>query len=335
MLKKSTTPHMLSNQTTQSVMFDVVLALFPTLIVSVLFFGLKAVLVLVTSVTACLTFEYICNRFWLMKERNSTRDFSAVITALLLACSLPSNLPLIFVVFGAFVAIVIAKMSFGGLGKNIFNPALSGRVFLFLSFPVYMTSWPKPSFNNFFQQDVSTGATTLELIKYSDASTSATRLDNNDYLNEIPDYFDMITGYIAGSLGEVSAIALLLGLAYLLYRNVITWHIPFFYILTVFLTVYVVSLFSEEPLKYSAVTHVLSGGLLLGAIFMATDYVTSPMSEKGKIIFAIGCGLLTVLIRLTTVYSEGVSFAILIMNAFVPFIDRISVPRIYGTGGKK
>ncbi|MFV0627122.1 MAG: RnfABCDGE type electron transport complex subunit D [Alphaproteobacteria bacterium] len=334
MFKKSTTPHILAKNTTQSIMFDVILALFPALIVSVMFFGLKAILILTTSVASCLLFEYLCGKYWLHTPKNTTKDLSAVITALLLACSLPSNLPLIFVVFGAFVSIVVTKMSFGGLGMNVFNPALMGRVFLFLSFPVYMTSWPKPKFLDFLHEDVSTGATTLELIKYSDASTSATRLNNDDYLSNIPDYFDMITGYISGSLGEVSAIALLLGLLYLLHKNIITWHIPFFYILTVFVSVYIVSLFFDEPTKYNALTHVLSGGLLLGAIFMATDYVTSPMSDKGKIIFAIGCGLLTVLIRLTTVYGEGVSFAILIMNAFVPFIDKITVPKIYGTGGK-
>ncbi len=335
MLKKSTTPHVLAKNTTQSIMLDVILALVPSMLVSIMFFGIKALLVLITSITSCLMFEYLCAKFWLMSPKNTTKDFSAVITAILLACSLPSSIPLIFVVFGAFVAIVVTKMSFGGLGMNIFNPALTGRVFLFLSFPVYMITWTKPSLFNFFQTDVTTGATTLELIKYSDASTSATRLNNDDYLSNIPDYYDMVSGYISGSLGEVSAIALLLGFLYLLYKNVITWHIPFFYVLTVFASVYGISLVMDEPTKYDALTHVLSGGLLLGAIFMATDYVTSPMSNKGKIIFAIGCGVLTVLIRLTTVYSEGVSFAILIMNAFVPFIDKISVPRIYGTGGRK
>lgn len=333
MLNSSNAPHMLENTTTKSIMLDVIIALIPALLVSIIFFGLNAILVVITAIASCVAFEYFCSLFWL-KSKNYTSDLSVVVTGILLAFCLPSNIPLWMVVIGSGMAIVVAKMAFGGLGMNIFNPALVGRTFLFLSFPIQMTSWPKPNINDFMNYDVQTGATALEIIKYSDASTSATRLDNNDFLQNLPDYYDMFIGYMSGSLGEISVAALLVGFLYLLYKKIITWHVPVIYVGTVFALMYLLSYTSAEPIKYNSYMHVLSGGLLLGAIFMATDYVTSPMSLKGKIVFAIGCGVLTVFIRVNSVYMEGVAFSILIMNAFVPLIDKYTTPKVFGTRRK-
>ena len=323
MLKISTAPHMQTNQDTKSLMRDVVIALLPTAFVGVLFFGLNALLVIMTSVAACVGFEYLFNRYCFHKK-NTITDFSAIVTGLLLAYNLPSSMPLWMILLGAFMAIVVGKLCYGGLGKNIFNPALVGRVFLFISFPVQMTSWPKPEFLKFLDLDAQTSATTLGILKHLDGQTSAT------YLNaHLPNYFDMFIGNIGGCIGEVSAFALLLGLAYMLWRRVITWHIPFYYIATVFVITGLMWLITGD-VRYEPITHILSGGLMLGAIFMATDYTTSPMSKKGQILFAVCCGILTVIIRLYSAYPEGVSFAILIMNAFVPLIDKYMQPKIYG-----
>lgn len=321
MLKISTTPHIYSSRTTQNLMLDVLIALVPAAIVSLLFFGLGALLVLTTAVASCVLFEYwiTCR---LLKRANTIRDCSAMITGVLLAFNLPSSMPLWMVLIGAFVAIGITKMAFGGLGKNIFNPALTGRVFLFISFPVQMTSWPKPSFLNFNTIDAETSATTLGILK---------RTQNNILPAELPDYWQMFIGDVGGSMGEVSALALLAGLLYLLYRRVITWHIPFYYVATFFILTAVTWLRTDD-IRFEPVTQILSGGLLLGAFFMATDYVTSPMTKKGQVIFAVGCGVLTYVIRFFSAYPEGVSFAILIMNAFVPLIDRLTPQRVYGTG---
>lgn len=329
MLKISTAPHLTTCRTTPALMRDVVIALLPAGLAAVLFFGLSALLVILTAVAGCVAFEYLAGRYW-FKTANTTRDFSAVITGLLLAYNLPSSMPVLMILTGCFMAIVVAKLCYGGLGKNIFNPALVGRVFLFISFPVQMTLWPKPEFLNFFNTDAQTGATTLGILKHLDASTSATALTQGHHnLHELPNYWQMFIGDIGGSLGEVSALALLLGLFYLLYRRVITWHIPFYYIATVFLITGIMWLVTGD-IRYEPVTHLLSGGLLLGAIFMATDYTTSPMTRNGQILFAVCCGILTVVIRLWSSYPEGVSFAILIMNAFVPLIDKYARPHFYG-----
>ena len=330
MLKISTAPHMHTDRTTASLMRDVVIALLPAAVAAVLFFGVGALKVILTSVAGCVLFEYLAGRYW-FKTGNTTRDFSAVITGLLLAFNLPSTMPILMILVGCFIAIVVAKLCYGGLGKNIFNPALVGRVFLFISFPVQMTIWPKPDFLNFFSTDVQTGATTLGILKHLDAQTSATALTQGQFsAHDLPTYWQMFVGYTGGCIGEVSALALLLGLAYMLYRRVITWHLPYYYISTVFLITAVMWLITGD-VKYEPVTHLLSGGLMLGAIFMATDYTTSPMSKNGQILFAVCCAILTVIIRLYSAYPEGVSFAILIMNAFVPLIDKYSKPRIYGT----
>lgn len=323
MLKISTTPHIFSPVTTQSLMKDVLIALFPAVLVSVLMFGIGALKVLVTSVAACVLFEYLITRY-LLKTANTVRNCSAIITGVLLAFNLPSSLPIWMILIGAFVAIGIGKMAFGGLGKNIFNPALVGRVFLFISFPVQMTHWPKPDFLNFFNIDSVTSATTLAILK---------RADSTQALNNLPTYRQMFIGDVGGSLGEISALALFIGLLYLLYRRVITWYIPFYYVATFFLLTAITWLHTNE-IRYEPVIHLLSGGLLLGAFFMATDYVTSPMTRKGQVIFAVGCGILTYVIRFFSAYPEGVSFAILIMNAFVPLIDKLTPQRVYGTGRK-
>lgn len=319
MLKISTAPHMQTRQDTRSIMRDVIIALMPAAAMAIMFFGINALAVILTSVAACMLWEYLANRFW-FKKGNTVTDLSAVVTGLLLAYNLPSSMPLWMVLIGAFVAIVVGKLCYGGLGKNIFNPALVGRVFLFISFPVQMTMWPRPEFMHIFTTDVQTSATTLGIIKHLDVDAVTALL---------PSYWQMFFGDIGGCLGEVSAFALLLGLAYLLWRRVISWHIPAFYIGTVFAATALIYLLTGD-IRYHPLTHLLSGGLILGAAFMATDYATSPMTKKGQIIFAVGCGLLTVIIRLWSAYPEGVSFAILIMNALVPLIDKYVQPRYYG-----
>lgn len=331
MLKISTAPHISSPIDTPILMREVVVALLPAAIVALLIFGLGAFRIILTSVAACVLCEYLICRY-LLKKESTIRDYSAIITGLLLAYNLPSNFPTWMILVGAFVAIGISKMAFGGLGKNLFNPALVGRVFLFISFPQQMTSWPKPDFLNFNNIDVQTGATTLGLLKHLDAATSATALTKySSSIQDIASYWQMFVGNVGGCIGEISVLALLLGLIYMLYRRVITWHIPFYYISTVFILTSLMWFWKETP-NYDPVSHLLSGGLMLGAIFMATDYVTSPMSLNGKIFFAIGCGVLTFVIRIFGAYPEGVSFAILIMNAFVPLIDRFFIPRVYGRG---
>ena len=329
MLNISTTPHINSSVTTQSLMRDVIIALTPAMIVALLMFGINALRVLLTSVAACVMFEYLITRY-LLKSKNTTTDLSAVITGILLAFNLPSSMPNWMIIIGAFIAIGVAKLAFGGLGKNIFNPALTGRVFLFISFPVQMTQWPKPDFLNFLNTDSVTSATTLGILKHIDASSSATIKASQVSLSELPNYWQMFVGYTGGCIGEVSALALLLGLSYMLCRKVITWHIPFYYIATFFILT-AITWFQTDNIHFEPITNLLSGGLMLGAIFMATDYVTSPMTRQGQIIFAIGCGILTYIIRFYSAYPEGVSFAILIMNAFVPLIDKLTPQRVYGT----
>ena len=316
----SPSPHVHGGDSIEKNMYGVLIALVPTFIFSIVFFGLGAILVTLTSVVACLVFEYVIQKY-LMKQRPTIWDGSAIITGVLLAFNLPSSLPLWIVVIGALVAIGIGKMSFGGLGNNIFNPALVGRVFLLISFPVQMTTWPVP--NGFATADAVTGATPLALVKEAvkngqavgDALSSAGFSTGN-----------LILGNMGGSLGEVAAIGLLLGFAYMLIRKIISWHIP----VAIFATVIVFSgiLDLADPAQFAGpVFHLFTGGLMLGAIFMATDYVTSPMTHKGMLIYGVGIGLLTVIIRVFGAYPEGMSFAILIMNGFTPLINRYCKPR--------
>ena len=316
----SPSPHVHGGDSIEKNMYGVLIALVPTFIFSVVFFGLGAILVTLTSVVACLVFEYVIQKY-LMKQRPTIWDGSAIITGVLLAFNIPTSLPLWIVVIGALVAIGIGKMSFGGLGNNIFNPALVGRVFLLISFPVQMTSWPVP--NGFATADAITGATPLALVKEAVKNGQAV----GDTLSSVGiTTGNLILGNIGGSLGEVAAIGLLLGFAYMLIRKIISWHIP----VAIFATVIVFSgiLNLADPAQFAGpVFHLFTGGLMLGAIFMATDYVTSPMTHKGMLIYGVGIGLLTVIIRVFGAYPEGMSFAILIMNGFTPLINRYCKPR--------
>ena len=303
----SLSPHIHGGNTTSKAMHGVLIALIPAFIVSLFYFGLGALIVTITSVLACVIFEYLIQKY-LLKAKSSIHDGSAIITGVLLAFNLPSNLPIWIIIIGALVAIGIGKMSFGGLGCNIFNPALVGRVFLLISFPVQMTTWPKPEVLSTHYIDVQTGATTLTLLKA--------------HMPIDADYTDMLLGNMGGSLGEVGAIALILGLAYMLWKQIITWHIP----VSILGTVAIFSLL----IGIDPITQILSGGLLLGAIFMATDYVTSPMNKRGMIVYGIAIGLLTIIIRQWGAYPEGMSFAILIMNAFTPLINIYIKPKRFG-----
>lgn len=291
----------------------------PYMFFSIVFFGLGAILVTLTSVVACLVFEYVIQKY-LMKQRPTIWDGSAIITGVLLAFNLPSSLPLWIVVIGALVAIGIGKMSFGGLGNNIFNPALVGRVFLLISFPVQMTSWPVP--NGFATTDAVTGATPLALVKEAVKSgqTISDALASGGFTTG-----NLIIGNIGGSLGEVAALGLLLGFAYMLIRKIISWHIPIAIFATVIVFSGILNLANPEHFA-GPIFHLFTGGMMLGAIFMATDYVTSPMTHKGMLIYGVGIGLLTVIIRVFGAYPEGMSFAILIMNGFTPLINRYCKP---------
>ncbi len=309
-------------------MYSVIIALLPAFAVSLYFFGVGALIVTLTSILSCIVVEYLIQKF-LLKEKPTIGDGSAILTGLLLGFNLPSNLPVWIVIIGSVVAIGITKMAFGGLGNNLFNPALAGRVFLLISFPTYMTQWPLPVTSRWSYTDAETGATLLSKLKE----------EGSQWIGQV-NISDLWIGNQGGSLGEVGAIALLIGFAFLLYRRIISWHIPVSILATVFLFSFALGLGEElsAPQPAGAWQHafdfaliqLLSGGLLLGAIYMATDYVTSPMTSKGMVIYGIGIGLLTVIIRQWGGYPEGVSFAILIMNAFTPLINNYIKPKRYG-----
>jgi electron transport complex protein RnfD len=311
----SPSPHAHAEDSTRKLMYGVVIALMPALFTSVWFFGTGAIIVTATSVISCILFEYLIQRFILEKPVSIT-DGSALVTGLLLAFNLPSNIPIFMVVLGSLMAIGVAKMTFGGLGNNPFNPALVGRVFLLISFPVKMTSWPVPSGFSTGYTDAVTGATPLAVIKEGVKNGESLA----QLMEKVPTTIHMILGKMGGSIGEVSALALLIGFAYMLYKKIITWHIPVSILATV--AIFTSIQWYIDPLANPGpVFHLLSGGILLGAIFMATDYITSPMNKKAMIIYGVGIGVLTVLIRVYGAYPEGVSFAILIMNAFVPLLN--------------
>ena len=312
MLILSPSPHIHSGDSVKNNMINVVAALVPALFVALYFFGFGALCVTLIAVSSCLLFEFLIQKY-IMKGSVTLGNWSAVVTGLLLSFNLPSNLDWWIIIIGSLVAIGVGKMTFGGLGNNPFNPALVGRVFLLISFPAQMTTWPLPKAMNmeFNYINAETGATTLTSIK--------------EGVSELPALIDLAMGNIGGSLGEVSAIALLIGFAYLLITRTITWHIPVALIATVFAITGVFYLI--DPTVYaSPVVHILSGGVMLGAIFMATDYVTSPMTVKGQLLFAVGIGAITSVIRLWGAYPEGISFAILIMNAATPLINKYIRP---------
>jgi electron transport complex protein RnfD len=305
-------------------MYDVVIALVPAFLVSLYLFGISAFIVTAVAIISCLFFEFAIQKY-ILKTATTISDGSALLTGILLAFNLPSNIPVWMIIVGSLMAIGIAKLSFGGLGFNIFNPALVARVFLLVSFPVQMTSWPSPVVNNTSFADAVTGATPLGIVKeglqYGETMTELS--------SKIPSLAELFLGISGGSIGEMSGLALLLGGIYLLVRRVISWHIP----VTMLLTIAVMTgiFWLVDPLHYAdPLFHLFAGGAILGAFFMATDLVTSPVTRKGMVIFAVGIGVITVVIRLFGAYPEGVSFAILIMNALVPLINKYFKPRRFG-----
>lgn len=317
----SLSPHVHGGDSVQKNMYGVLIALIPALLVSFYMFGVGAVIVTFTSVAACVFFEWAITKFILKREQFTILDGSAAVTGILLAFNLPSNIPLWIIIIGALVAIGVAKMTFGGLGCNPFNPALAGRIFLLVSFPVQMTSWPNIGQLSSYT-DAETGATPLALMKQAVHG-------DIEALGQLPDIFDLFLGNNPGCIGEISALALLLGLVYMLWRKIISWHIPVSILVTVFVLTGL--MYWVNPVAYaSPFVHLFTGGLMLGAIFMATDYVTSPMTHKGMIIYGIAIGFLTVVIRVFGSYPEGMSFAIFIMNAFTPLINTFCKPKRFG-----
>jgi len=324
LLTVSPSPHVYEDTTVKRLMFDVIIALLPALAFSIYFFGMGAIYVTLTAVVSCVAFEWLIQKY-LLKQEPSVSDGSAILTGLLLAFNVPTNLPVWIIIIGSLVAIGIGKMSFGGLGNNPFNPALVGRVFLLISFPVQMTSWPVPNGFNTGYTDAVTGATPLGVMKEGIDKGDAV----SDIMSQIPSHMEMFYGHMGGSMGEIAALALLIGFAYLLIRKVITWHIPVSIIATITVFTGILWLINPES-NADPLFHLLTGGVLLGAIYMATDYVTSPMSVRGMWVYGIGIGVITVLIRVFGAYPEGVSFAILIMNAFVPLINIYLKPKRFG-----
>jgi electron transport complex, RnfABCDGE type, D subunit len=325
----SLSPHAHGTDSVEKNMFGVVMALIPAILVSFFYFGLGSVVVLLSSVAFCMFFEWAITKYMLKREPTLT-DGSAIVTGLLLGMNLPSNLPVWIVIIGALVAIGVAKMTFGGLGNNPFNPALVGRCVLLVSFPAQMTSWPMAGQLTSYL-DARTGATPLAIMKQAIKSGDASILD------KLPSATQLLLGSNPtlglGTIGEVCALALLLGLVYLLWKKIITWHIPLSIIATVF--VFSGLLHFANPVYANPLSEILSGGLMLGAIFMATDYVTSPMTHKGQLVYGIAIGFLTVVIRNWGSYPEGMSFAILIMNAFTPIINLSTKPKRFGEAVKK
>ena len=327
----SLSPHAHGTDSVERNMYGVIVALVPALLASFYFFGLGSAVVCATSVLACVFFEWAITKFILNREQNTIMDGSAVLTGLLLGFNLPSNLPVWIIIIGALISIGVGKMTFGGLGGNLFNPALVGRCFLLVSFPAQMTSWPVAGQLGAYT-DATTGATPLSVMKYAIKSGDAS------LLNQLPDSFSLLigngtTGAGAGCIGEVCALALLIGLAYMLWKKIITWHIPVSIIGTVFIVSGLMHL--VNPVYADPFTVIFSGGLMFGAIFMATDYVTSPMNSRGQLIYGVAIGFLTIVIRNWGAYPEGMSFAILIMNAFTPLINTYVKPKRFGEVVKK
>jgi len=329
LLTVSPSPHVHQEQSAARLMFGVLIALLPALLVSVYVFGLAAIKVTVLAVASAVFFEFIIQKY-LLKSEPSVWDGSAALTGLLLAFNVPSSLPWWIVIIGSLVAIGLGKLSFGGLGKNPFNPALVGRVFLLISFPVAMTTWPEPMSSRWNFTDAMTGATPLGILKEGVGNGEQV----SALLDQMPSYGSFLLGFQGGSLGEISAIALLLGLAYMIYQKIISWHIPVSILATVFAFSGVFYLI--DPAQFvNPFFHLITGGLMLGAIFMATDYVTSPMNHKAMLIYGVGIGLITILIRMFGAYPEGISFAILIMNGFVPLLNKYVKPKRFGKGVRK
>ena len=308
----STSPHIRTNTTTQSIMRDVLIALAPATVVGIILFGLKALLTVAVCVSTAVVSEFLFNL--LVKKKQTVGDLSAVVTGLLLALTLPATVGIFECVIGSMFAIVVVKCLFGGIGCNFANPAITARIFLLLSF----ASVGGGVATNFQGADLVASATPMAII-------------NNGESGVLPSLLDMLLGNRAGAIGETCAIALILGGVYLVVRKVISWHTPVIFIGTVF----VISLIALGGDFELALYEVLGGGLLIGAIFMATDYSTTPINKYGKMVFALGCGLITCLIRFLGAYPEGVSFAILLMNILSPYIEKLCTPKPFGKAGKK
>ena len=316
----SGSPHVHGNESTKKIMYSVIIALMPAFLFSIYYFGFSAVRVTLIAVAACVLTEWLIQKF-LIKGPCTIGDGSAIITGMLLAFNLPSNIPAWMIIVGSIVAIGIGKMSFGGLGNNPFNPALVGRVFMLISFPVAMTTWPAPQPLFGSQIDGFTGATLLGYVKEGIAKGVSA--------NELTVYENIEPLIYSGSLGEIGSIAIIIGGLFLIFRKVIDWQTPVIIIATAGIIATVCWLIDPTQFVHPMI-HIFGGGMMLGAFFMATDMATSPMTIKGKIIFAIGIGALTIIIRLWGAYPEGMSFAILIMNAFVPLINKMCKPTRFG-----
>ncbi|MGI6706374.1 MAG: RnfABCDGE type electron transport complex subunit D [Clostridia bacterium] len=303
----SSSPHLRSEDTVSRIMLDVVIALIPAAIAAVIFFRWNAVLIILASVLSAVITEALIQK--LMKREITIGDWSAVITGMLLAFNLPPTVPLWIPIIGSAFAIAVVKQLFGGLGHNFMNPALAARAVLLASWPVRMTTWTAPG------ADAVSTVTPLAILKGTETG-------------QLPELWDMIIGNIGGTIGETSALALLLGAAYLLYRGVINWRIPFTFIGTVAFLTWMLG--GDGFFAGNALYHIFAGGLILGAFFMATDYVSSPVTPKGLIIMGVGCGVLTSVIRIYGGYPEGVSYSILLMNLAAPLIDKLTIPRVFG-----
>ena len=308
----SASPHLVTAMDTQKTMLMVLIALVPSLLVSTYVFGFRVLILTAVCIAASMFFEWAWNK--LMKRKQTVCDLSAALTGTLIAFNLPSGLPYWIAIVGCFVAIIVVKQLFGGIGKNLVNPAITARIVLFISFATEMTTWPLPRMNQ--TADVLTGPTPLGVIHEG---------------GQLPTNMEMFLGYIGGSMGEVSAIALIIGGLFLVWKKIISPIIPCCFIGTVFVfaLIYYSATGNGDALQM-AVFHILAGGVMLGAIFMATDYVTSQLLPAGKVVFGIGCGVITMLIRLFGQYPEGVSFSILIMNCLTPLIDSFFQKRLYG-----
>lgn len=321
LLTISPSPHVHTSDSVNKIMYRVILALVPALAWSVFMFGFEAIRVTLLAVAACVAFEYLIQKY-IMKSEPQITDGSAALTGILLAFNVPASLPTWMILVGALVAVGVGKLSFGGLGNNPFNPALVGRVFLLISFPVQMTSWPV---TQNVTVDALTTATPLALLKEGVKAGQPV----SEVMQGLPANLDLLYGNMPGSLGEISALFLLLGFAYMLWKKVITWHIPVFILGTIFAFQGILWMFNPENF-IEPVFHLLTGGAMLGAIYMATDMVTSPMTVKGQLIYGIGIGVITVLIRNFGAYPEGISFAILIMNGFTPLLNVYIKPKRFG-----
>jgi len=323
-LTVSPSPHIHSEDSVQKLMFGVIIAMLPAIAISFFVFGIGALFVMLLSILSCVVIEFALTKY-LLKKEPTIIDGSAIITGILLAFNVPSSLPWWAIILGSLVAIGIGKSAFGGLGNNPFNPALVGRVFLLISFPVQMTSWPIPFESRMQFLDAATGATPLAIIKEGiDAGIPVSEL-----MSKIPSYLSLMLGGLGGSVGEISAVGLIIGFIYMLWKKIITWHTPVSMLVMIF--VFTGILWLINPEKYiDPVFHLLTGGVLLGAFFMATDYVTSPMTIRGMLIYGAGIGFITVVIRIFGSYPEGVSFAILIMNGFVPLMNKYIKPKRFG-----